>query len=320
VSNSEPLLVVDGLEAAWGSTPVLHHISFSVRPGEFLVLMGPNGSGKTTLLRCLAGLETPRSGTVRLRGVDITRLPAHRRGIGMLFQEPALFPRRSVWENIAYGPLLQRLPSEKVEARVGETVELLQLGSLVDRDPTALSGGERQRVALARTLAARPSLVLLDEPFASIDAEIRTVLRTDFRKVLSRLGMAAIHVTHDQEESLFLGDRVAVLLEGELRQVGTSRDIFEHPAGREVARFLGYNVITAGGAEWAIHPRSIRWSSDSQQGIPAQVVAAGFTGVGYTVELEGDSGERLEMQLAPSDPAPAVGTRVGVSWMQSNRL
>jgi ABC-type Fe3+/spermidine/putrescine transport system ATPase subunit len=317
VSNSEPLLAVDGLEASWGRSPVLKRVSFTVGAGEFLVLMGPNGSGKTTLLRCIAGLETPEQGSVRLRGTDITPIPTHRRGIGMLFQEPALFPRRSVWENIAYGPLLQRLPRPTIEARVQETVELLHLEALQDRDPTALSGGERQRVALARTLAARPSLVLLDEPFASIDAEIRTILRTDFRKVLSRLVMAAIHVTHDREEGLFLGDRVAVLLDGELRQIGSARQVFEHPVDRTVARFLGYNIVAGQGAEWAVHPKAVRWSADGARGTPAHVVAAGFTGDGYVVELEGESGERIEMQLPPTESAPAVGARVGLYWTQS---
>jgi ABC-type Fe3+/spermidine/putrescine transport system ATPase subunit len=320
VSSSDPLLVVEGLDASWGELPALRQVSFSVRPREFLVLMGPNGSGKTTLLRCLAGLETPRSGVIRLGGTDITRVPAHQRGIGMLFQEPALFPGRSVWENIAYGPLLQRRSRSEVEQRVQETIDLLQLGALADRGPGSLSGGERQRVALARTLAAHPLLVLLDEPFASIDAEIRTVLRTDFRKVLSRLGMAAIHVTHEQEEGLFLGDRVALLMNGELRQVGNSREVFDHPADPEVARFLGYNVVRSGGASWAVHPRAIRWSPEDTEGIPAQVVAAGFTGMGITVELEADSGERVEMQLSASDPAPTVGTRIGFQWSKANRV
>ncbi|MFZ1022999.1 MAG: ATP-binding cassette domain-containing protein, partial [Thermoplasmata archaeon] len=215
---------------------------------------------------------------------------------------------------------LQRLPRSTIEARVQETIALLHLEALEDRDPATLSGGERQRVALARTLAARPVLVLLDEPFASIDAEIRTILRTDFRKVLSRLGMAAIHVTHDREEGLFLGDRVAVLLDGELRQVGSSRDVFEHPVDRSVARFLGYNVITSKGAEWAVHPREVRWSPDVTQGAPAQVVAAGFTGDGFVVELDPESGERVEMQLTPTESVPTVGTRVGLSWTHSIRL
>jgi ABC-type Fe3+/spermidine/putrescine transport system ATPase subunit len=317
VSNSEPLLEVEGLGAAWAETPVLHRISFTVHTGEFLVLVGPNGSGKTTLLRCIAGLETPRSGSIRLRGIDLMRVPTHRRGIGMLFQEPALFPRRSVWENIAYGPLLQRLPRSAIEARVQESVALLQLEGLVDRDPATLSGGERQRVALARTLAARPALVLLDEPFASIDAEIRTILRTDFRKVLSRLGMAAIHVTHDREEGLFLGDRVAILLAGELRQVGGAQDVFEHPTDGSVARFLGYNVIASSGREWAVHPAHVRWSVNAAQGMAVQVVAAGFAGDGFVVELEGDSGARIEMRLPPAEPVPAVGTRVGLTWTHS---
>jgi ABC-type Fe3+/spermidine/putrescine transport system ATPase subunit len=216
VSNSEPVLRVESLSAAWGSLQVLDGLSFTVDPGELLVLLGPNGSGKSTLLRCLAGLERPSSGRIWVDGVEVSARPAHRRGIVLMFQDAALFPHRTVYENIAYAPLLQHRPRAEVEEEVGRQVGLLGLAGLEDRAPDHLSGGERQRVALARTLAARPWMVLLDEPFASIDPEVKAGLRADFRQALRRAGTAAIHVTHDRPEGLFLGDRVGLLFEGHL--------------------------------------------------------------------------------------------------------
>ena len=195
MSSSEALLQVRHLAAAWDGVPVLHDVSFEVRPGEFLVLLGPNGSGKTTLLRCLAGFEAITGGGIVLAGRDLARVPPHRRGVGLMFQDAALFPHRTVAENIAYAPLLQRRPLDEVTAEVDRVARLLHLEGFEDRRPETLSGGERQRVALARTLAARPRLVLLDEPFASIDAELKAELRTEFRRVLRADGIAAVHVT-----------------------------------------------------------------------------------------------------------------------------
>ena len=226
MSSSSGGLEVRGLSAAWGGVPVLRSISLDVAAGEYFVLLGPNGSGKTTLLRCLVGLERPTSGTVRLGGTDLTERPPHRRGIGLMFQDPSLFAHRTVYENIAYAPLLQRRARPEIDEEVGRLVALLRLDGFEDRDPATLSGGERQRVALARTLAARPRLVLLDEPFASIDPELKAELRGEFRRVLGALGTAAIHVTHDREEGLFLGDRVGLLFSGALESVGPPTEVY----------------------------------------------------------------------------------------------
>ena len=199
MSSSRSVLEVEGLSAAWDGVPVFEDVSFHIDEGEFFVLLGPNGSGKTTLLRCLAGLERPVRGTVRLDGVNITHLPPHRRGIALMFQDPALFPHRSVLENIAYGALLRRRPATEVREEIARLIDLLHLAGFEDRRPNQLSGGELHRVALARTLAARPRLVLLDEPFASIDVELKAELRSEFRQVLRAFGLSAIHVTHDRE-------------------------------------------------------------------------------------------------------------------------
>jgi ABC-type sugar transport system ATPase subunit len=320
VSSSEPLLEVRGLGAAWHRSSVLDDISFDVAPGELLVLMGPNGSGKSTLLRCLAGLERPTGGTIRLGGRSLNGVPVHRRGIGMLLQDAELFPGRTVRENIAYAPLLQRLALAEVHARVDSVARLLELVDLLDRPPAALSGGERQRVALARTLAARPSLVLLDEPFASIDAELRTALRSDFRAVLRQVGLAAVHVTHDREEGLFLGDRVAVLLGGRLRQIDSPDRLFDAPRDAAVARFLGYNLLRQGGELVAVLPRDLRWSTNGSDGVLATVVARGYTPDGDVAELRSDAGERVELRPERGVPAPPIGSTVRLTWGRARRL
>jgi spermidine/putrescine transport system ATP-binding protein len=318
--SSSPLLEVDRLSSAWDGVPVLRQVSFSVGEGEFLVLLGPNGSGKTTLLRCLAGLERPTEGTVRLRGVDVTGLPAHLRGIGLMFQEPALFPHRTVYENIAYAPLLQRLPRAEVEQAVDRLVDLLHLSGFEDRGPDQLSGGERQRVALARTLAARPRLVLLDEPFASIDVELRAELHAEFRRALRAFGTAAIHVTHDREEGLFLGDRVGLLFDGVLEVVGAPAEVYERPETVRAARFLGYNVLSTSSGPVAIRSEELRCEAAGGDGPTATVVAAGTTGRESLVILRADDGGRLELRSATPATSFVSGSRVHLRWEKSIAL
>ncbi len=317
MSSSNPLLEVDRLRASWDRLEVLRGVTFDVADGEVLTLLGPNGSGKTTLLRLLAGFERPTSGSVRLAGVDLAGVPPHCRAIGLLFQEPALFPRRSVVENIAYGPLLRRLPEVEVRARVREVAGLLGLDRLLDRRPEQLSGGERQRVALARTLAARPKLVLLDEPFASVDVEIRAELHAEFRAALRAFGAAAIHVTHDREEGLFFGDRLALIFDGTLDAVGPPRDVFSRPRSARSARFLGYNVVPGPDGPHAVLPDDLRATAPTADRPRYVVRAAGPTGRRSLAVLEGPLGERLELR---SDEPLAVGASVGVRWGRSVRL
>jgi ABC-type sugar transport system ATPase subunit len=320
VSSSRPLLRVVQLSTAWGTIPVLRSVTLTVAEGEYFVLLGPNGSGKTTLLRCIAGLERPLQGRVALGDADLSNIPPHRRGIGLMFQDPALFSHRSVYENIAYAPLLQRAPRPVVDEVVGRMVELLHLQGFEDRRPGGLSGGERQRVALARTLAARPRLVLLDEPFASIDAEVKADLRTEFRRALSALGTAAIHVTHDREEGLFLGDRVGLLFEGSLETVGIPSEVFGSPGTERTARFLGYNVLPGPSGIEAVHPSDVRIDPAGAGGIAVTVVASGTVGRENLVVLRADDGDRIEVR----SPGPSVdlvpGTRVTVRWDRSTRL
>jgi ABC-type Fe3+/spermidine/putrescine transport system ATPase subunit len=320
VSNSSPLLELSGLSAAWGSTPVLRSVSLDVARGEYFVLLGPNGSGKTTLLRCIAGLERPTAGRVALDGRDVGNLPPHRRGIGLMFQDAALFSHRSVYENIAYAPLLQRLSRAEVDEVVGRTVSLLHLEGFEDRRPEALSGGERQRVALARTLAARPRLVLLDEPFASIDVELKADLRVEFRQALRALGTAAIHVTHDREEGLFLGDRVGLLFDGRLTAVGTPTAVFGSPRDVRSARFLGYNVMPSPHGWVAVDPHDLELGAGATGERAATVEGVGRVGRDTLVIVRDGDGTRLEVRGSSPEPPVAAGDRVGVRWSREVRL
>jgi thiamine transport system ATP-binding protein len=316
VSSSSPLLRVSALSASWGSAPVLRDVSFEVADREYFVLLGPNGSGKTTLLRALAGLETPTSGTIELAGEDLGGRPTHRRGIGLMFQDPALFPHRTVLENIAYAPLLQRRSMPQVEEEVRELVALLRLEGFEDRSPDALSGGERQRVALARTLAARPKLVLLDEPFASIDVDLRAALRAEFRDVLRARKTAAIHVTHDREEGLFLADRLGMLFDGRLATVGAPDSVFTNPPDARSARFLGYNVGVVEGRTVAVDPRDVRLSG-GPDGLPATVASVGPVGRERVAILRTADGARWEARGVEGLAGWAPGGKVFLRWDRS---
>jgi len=237
-ATAEDLSIHD-LSVAYDGPPVLHDVSLEVAAGEMVALLGPSGCGKTTLLRTIAGLEHQVAGTVRLGertlGDGHSFVPPEKRRIGMVFQDGALFPHLDVGQNVAYG-----LPrSERRSSRVTETLELVGLRGLEDRRPGSLSGGQQQRVALARALAPRPGVLLLDEPFSSLDTSLRVQVRSEIHHLLLELGVTTVFVTHDQEEAFVLGDRVAVLNEGRIAQVGSPDDLYRRPADRWVATFVG---------------------------------------------------------------------------------
>lgn len=239
---------VSGLDADYGSEPVLQNIDLDVEPGEFLSLLGPSGSGKTTLLRAIAGLERPTAGSVSIGEVTVadgaTWVPPERRDVGMVFQDGALFPHLSVADNVAFG-----LPKrQRQSGRINELLEMVDLGGFGDRRPGTLSGGQAQRVSLARALAPAPSVLLLDEPFSALDAALRTQIRVDVHQILREVGVTTIFVTHDQDEAFVMGDRVAVLREGVIEQVASPSEIYRHPANAWVAQFVGEANIVAGDA------------------------------------------------------------------------
>jgi sulfate transport system ATP-binding protein len=241
--TSQTSLEIRGISKSFGRFPALNNVSLQARDKEFLALLGPSGSGKTTLLRVLAGLELPDAGEVRFAGEDFLALPVRKRRVGMVFQHYALFRHMTVAQNIAFGltvrPRAERPSKAQVAERVRELLSLVQLEGLEKRFPTQLSGGQRQRVALARALAIEPRMLLLDEPFGALDAQVRRELRRWLRELHERTGVTTVFVTHDQEEALDLADRVAILKDGELVQLGTPNEVYEDPATPFVYDFLG---------------------------------------------------------------------------------
>lgn len=234
---------IQDIHKQFGKVPVLRGIDLQIAEGELIALLGASGSGKTTLLRILAGLDWPNTGAVTVDGTDWLSLEAQRRGVGFVFQHYALFQHMSVFENIAFGlrvlPKDKRPAEDEIRSRVNELIGLVQIEGLAERYPAQLSGGQRQRVALARALAIRPKVLLLDEPFGALDARIRKDLRRWLRGLHDQIGMTTIFVTHDQDEAFELADRVVLMGEGRIEQVGTPDEIYEHPASPFVARFLG---------------------------------------------------------------------------------
>lgn len=246
MTGQEYIIEIAGLSKAYGGAAALWDISLSVRRGEFLTLLGPSGCGKTTLLRCLAGFERPDTGSVLLDGRDVTRLPPNRRAVNTVFQNYALFPHMSVADNVAFGLSLQRLPDAEVATRVEEALDLVRLSGLGGRRPGQLSGGQQQRVALARALVLRPLVLLLDEPLSALDLKLRKQMQLELKELQRTLGLTFVFVTHDQEEALSMSDRVAVMRDGRIVQVGSPAEVYERPADLFVARFVGEtNVLDA---------------------------------------------------------------------------
>ena len=237
--SSQKATSVIGVSKRFGKTSVLEDISFDVAEGEALVLLGASGSGKTTILRIIAGLEQPYTGKVILHGRDVTELPARERGVGVIFQAYALFPKMTVEKNIGYGLRIRKRKRKEIRETVNELLSLVQLEEHRKKFPSQLSGGQQQRVAIARTLAYKPEVLLFDEPFGALDTQTRTHLRREIRALLRKVNVPAIFITHDQEEALELGDRVAVINKGHIEQIGTPFEIYNQPATEYVATFLG---------------------------------------------------------------------------------
>ena len=251
-------LALQGVGLGIDGRPILDDVSLDVADGERLALLGPSGSGKSTTLRVIAGLQAPSTGRVLLDGRDVTGVPAHRRGVGLVFQDAVLFPHRDVAGNVGFGPRVAGLPKGERAARVAGALELVGLAGTERRDVTTLSGGEAQRVALARALAPRPEVLLLDEPLGALDGPLRRRLQTDLRELFERLALTVVHVTHDVGEAFELGDRVAVLREGRIAQVAAPDELWARPADDWVARFLGMaNIDRDGARATVVRPEAV---------------------------------------------------------------
>ncbi len=286
-------LQLTGIQKFYGASAAVKEFNLSVERGELVTFLGPSGCGKTTTLRMVAGFETPTHGQIHVEGSDVTRLRANRRNIGMVFQAYALFPNMTVAGNIGFGLRVAGKPAPEIKSRVDEMLEMIQLPQLRDRYPYQLSGGQQQRVSLARALAPSPKILLLDEPLSALDARIRVSLRDEIRTLQRRLGITTIFVTHDQEEALSMSDRIVVMNEGAIEQVGTPFEIYNRPRTRFVASFIGtLNVLNG----FVVDPSSGELAIQGQR-----VFAAGDPG-GLTV------GEMRALAIRPEALRIGVGT------------
>ena len=301
------MLRVDDVTVHFDGSAAVDGASLEVGRGEVVAVLGPSGSGKTTLLRVVAGLQAPDSGRVLLDGVDLAGTAPHRRGIGLVFQDHALFPHRDVAANVAFGLRMRGDPPERVAARTADLLELVGLTGFEHRSVGSLSGGEQQRVALARALAPEPRVLLLDEPLGSLDRRLRDRLLEDLGQLFDELGVTALYVTHDQTEAFTLGDRVAVMRAGRAVQIATPDELWSHPADADVARFLG--LANVDGNE-VVRPEAVtvRVSTDGN----GTVESAVRTGPLVRLRVALDDGRALEAAVAAVDH-PAPGDRVDVT-------
>ena len=337
---------VDSVVKNYGSVTALHGISMDIRESEFFTLLGPSGCGKTTLLRCIAGFEEVSEGSIRLRGFDIGQLPPHKRPVNTVFQQYALFPHMTVLENVRFGLLRSGWSSSDSEHRARSMIELVRLEDFVNRRPGQLSGGQQQRVALARALAPNPEVLLLDEPLSALDLKLRQAVRVELKQIQRDTGIAFVFVTHDQEEALTMSDRIAVISEGRVQQIGAPRDIYEAPLNRFVADFIGEtNLIDVevkemrdgmahavlpggimircsaaqgahkGAGHLSVRPERITINPADEGTLLATVTDHVYLGTDIHLHARLVDGEAIlvRLQNAGSDAVPAPGTQLGLT-------
>ncbi len=288
---------------SYGSFQAVREAHFSIERGEFFAMLGPSGCGKTTTLKMIAGFETPTSGEVLLEGVDVSKVPPYKRNVNTVFQQYALFPHMTVRDNVAFGPKNKKVPKAEAATRVQEMLDVVRLGDFADRRPAALSGGQQQRVALARALVNLPSALLLDEPLAALDLKLREAMQIELKRIQREVGITFVFVTHDQGEALTMADRIAVMSEGLVEQIGTPEEIYNQPASLFVASFIGSanlmpgRVVEADGDHWVVELLS---------GVRVRANAA------HTPAID----DKVSVMLRPErlhpvneEPAPGLGLR-----------
>jgi spermidine/putrescine transport system ATP-binding protein len=305
---------VDGAQAGLGFTAV-DHIDLEVNDGEFFSLLGPSGCGKTTTLRMIGGFEQPTEGRIELQGVDVTWLPPYRRNVNTVFQNYALFPHLTVYENVAFGLRRRKVATDEIRKRVLEMLELVELPGYERRKPSQISGGQAQRIALARALINRPAVLLLDEPLGALDLKLRKQMQVELKRIQKEVGITFIYVTHDQEEAMTMSDRIAVMNRGRYEQLGDPEALYERPQTRFVAGFLGVSNLLPATIDGASNGQAaFRLSDGSTVRVPAGLVAAGASSVSLGVRPE-----KIRL-IEPGQDVPgglnrAPGTIVDASYL-----
>ena len=349
-STSDSFLDVAGAEKSFGGVTVLGGVDLTVAAGEFISLLGPSGCGKTTLLRIVAGLLAADRGTIRLDGEEIGSRPPHRRDVGVVFQNYALFPHLTVAENIAFGLKARKHPTAEIAPTVRRFLSLVHLTDFADRSVRALSGGQQQRVAVARALAVQPKLLLLDEPFSALDRKLRENMQIELRRLLRELGITAVFVTHDQDEALTMSDRIAVMNKGAIEQLAVPAAIYRTPATAFVLEFVGLSSRLAGtvvGQDYdqvivdtafgplrapgsfvvgasvmlAVRPERITVNGPGDYALVARLRDAVFQGSKVQLHFEARDGDHLMVETADlSDGLPAPGTEMRLGWAVADTL
>jgi putative spermidine/putrescine transport system ATP-binding protein len=320
-------LSIEDLRKEYGGSVALDSVSLDVRPGEFMTLLGPSGSGKTTTLNIVSGFTDATAGTLMLDGARLNDVPARNRGIGMVFQNYALFPHMTVEQNIAFPLKQRRVPAEERQSRVAQAIQTVRLDGLGGRFPSELSGGQQQRVALARAIVFQPGLLLMDEPLGALDRGLRESMQLEIRRIHREAGSTVIFVTHDQEEALALSDRIAVFNKGRIEQVGTGQELYLTPATLFVARFLGESTSITGGGEVAvIRPERARLYSREKEvpagrsSLPATVVEEVYLGHDRKLRVQLPSGEiGIVRESAESMSDLAIGDAAFFAWSPADQ-
>jgi putative spermidine/putrescine transport system ATP-binding protein len=340
-------LQLTNLTKCYGEFKAADDISIDIADGEFLVLLGPSGCGKTTTLRIVAGFVEPTSGSVQLGERDITALPPWKRNAGLVFQSYALFPHMTVAENVAFGLEMRRMPKAEMAPKVMEALRLVRLDHLGDRLPRQLSGGQQQRVALARALVFHPDVLLLDEPLSNLDAKLRQDVRVEIRELQRKLGLTTVMVTHDQEEALTMADRLVVMSDGRIRQIGSQQDLYERPSEKFVADFVGRSTfidgrmdgpgrfVSVGGlaiaceatctgsASLALRPERLVLMTAAapvfDNSFPGSVEFISYLGSQVDLHVRLSAADRVIVQIQnrPERPLPMVGEKVNIGWSRS---
>jgi ABC-type Fe3+/spermidine/putrescine transport system ATPase subunit len=306
-----------------GRVVAVDDVTLDIAAGEFFALLGPSGCGKTTSLRMIAGFELPDSGRVHVAGRDITDLPVHRREMGMVFQSYALFPHRTVAENVAFGLRMRGVSKADISRRVAAALALVALTGLEERKPGQLSGGQQQRVALARALVVEPPVLLCDEPLGALDRKLRQQMQFELKELQQRLGVTLVFVTHDQEEALAMSDRIAVMNKGKVEQVGSPTEIYERPRTRFVADFIGeINLLDDTDRARALRPEKIRLVAEPGARLAGVVETANFLGGATLYRVRADNGRALLAREAHGGARSTrqAGDRVGLDWNDSDMV